>query len=75
MRIMQADRCLNSKQIDTLFISVGGQERGLGGGVFWAGGPKFTRDCHFFFTLLSCVINPVGMMTQHFRKTKCIICY
>jgi len=44
MRTVQADSCLNSEQIDTLFISVGG----LGGGCF---GPKFTRDCHdFFFT-------------------------
>ena len=47
MRTIQADSCLNSEQIDTLFISVGGQEGGLGGGgSFWAGGPKFTRDCH-----------------------------
>jgi len=32
MRTVQADNCLNSGQIDTLFISVGGQEGGLGGG-------------------------------------------
>jgi len=32
MRTVQADSCLNSEQIDTLFISVGGQEGGLGGG-------------------------------------------
>jgi len=31
MRTVQADSCLNSEQIDTLFISVGGQEGGLGG--------------------------------------------
>jgi hypothetical protein len=31
MRTVQADSCLNSEQIDTLFTSVGGQE-GLGGG-------------------------------------------
>jgi len=47
-RIVQADSCLHSEQIDTLFISVGGQE-----GVWriWAGGPKFTRDCQrtFFY--------------------------
>ena len=50
VRTVQADSCLNSEQIDTLFISVGGQGGGLGGGgVFWAGGPKFTRDCHDFF--------------------------
>ena len=36
MIIVQADSCLNSEQIDTLFISVGGQEGGLGrgGGYF-----------------------------------------
>jgi len=32
MRTVQADSCLDSEQIDTLFISVGGQEGGLGGG-------------------------------------------
>ena len=32
-RTVQADSCLNSEQIDTLFISVGGQEGGFGGGV------------------------------------------
>ena len=32
MRTVQADSCLNSEQIDTLFISVGGQEgRGVWG--------------------------------------------
>jgi hypothetical protein len=31
MRTVQADSCLNSEQIDTLFISVGGQEGGWGG--------------------------------------------
>ena len=46
---MQADSCLNFEQIDTLLISVGGQEGGLGGGVFWAGGPNFTRVCHKLF--------------------------
>jgi hypothetical protein len=45
MRTVQADGCLNSEQIDTLFISVGGQEGGLGGGSFWAGGPEITRVC------------------------------
>ena len=30
---VQADSCLNSEQIDTLFISVGGQEEGFGGWV------------------------------------------
>ena len=44
MRTVQADSCLKSEQIDTLFISAGGQEGGFGGGVFWAGGAKFTRD-------------------------------
>ena len=47
MRTVQAESCLNSEQIDTLFISVGGQEGGFGGGgSFWAGGPKLTRDRH-----------------------------
>ena len=32
IRTVQADSCLNSKQIDTIFISVGGQEGGFGGG-------------------------------------------
>ena len=32
MRTVQADSCLNSEQIDAIFISVGGQEGGLGGG-------------------------------------------
>jgi len=36
MRAVQADSCLNSEQIDTLFISVGGQE-----GFFWGGGGHF----------------------------------
>jgi len=53
MRTVQADSCLNSEQIDTRFISVGGQEGGWGGGgAFWAGDPNFTRVCQesFFFT-------------------------
>jgi len=33
MRTVQADSCLNSEQIDTLFISVGGEEGGIGGWV------------------------------------------
>ena len=36
IRTVQADRCLNSEQIDTLFTSVGGPEGGLGGGSFWS---------------------------------------
>ena len=32
MRTVQIDSCLNDEQIGTLFISVGGQEGGLGGG-------------------------------------------
>ena len=32
MRTVQTDSCLESEQIDTLFISVGRQEGGLGGG-------------------------------------------
>ena len=30
-RIVHADSCLNPEQIDTLFISVGGQQGGFGG--------------------------------------------
>ena len=45
-RTMQADSCLNFEQIDTLLISVGGQEGGLGGGVILGQRPKLTRDCH-----------------------------
>jgi len=37
MRTVQADSCLNSEPIDFLFIIVGGQEGGFGGGHF---GPK-----------------------------------
>jgi len=51
MRNVQADSCSNSEQIDTLFISVGGQEGDWGGGgSFWAGGPEFTRACQGFLT-------------------------
>jgi len=32
IRTVQADSCLKSEQIDTLFISAGGREGGLGGG-------------------------------------------
>ena len=45
MRTVQAGSCLNSEQIDSLFIRVGGQEGGLGGvgGVsYWVRNPKFT---------------------------------
>ena len=53
MRTVQADNCLNSEQIDTPFINVGGQEGGFGGGVsIWAGGPKNAHDCHGFFLRL-----------------------
>ena len=41
MRNVQADSCLNSEQIDTLFISVGGQEWGFGGGDHLGRRPKF----------------------------------
>jgi len=40
-RTVQPDGCLHSEQIDTLFISVGGQEGGLReGGVVWGRRPK-----------------------------------
>ena len=41
--------CLISEQIDTLFISVGGQEGWFGGGAFWAVGSKFGHACIRFF--------------------------
>jgi hypothetical protein len=47
-RTVQADSCLHSEQIDTLFISVGGQEGSGDGKSFWAGGPKFTHYCQEF---------------------------
>ena len=52
MRTVQADSCLSSEQIDTLFISVGGQEGVLGGG--WDFGLE-AQNLHvyvrtFFFT-------------------------
>jgi len=34
MRAVQADSCLSFEQIDTLFISVGGQKGGFGGGGY-----------------------------------------
>ena len=43
MRTVQAEGCLNFKQIDTLFISVKGQEGGLGGGGHF--GPE-TQNLH-----------------------------
>ena len=39
IRTVQADSCLNSKQIYTLFINVGVKKGGLGDGwSFWVGG-------------------------------------
>ena len=40
IRTVQADSCLISEQIDTLFISVGGKEGGLGGGGILGRRPK-----------------------------------
>ena len=45
MCAVQADSCLSSEQIDTLFIVWGVKKGGLGGGAFWAGGPKTARGC------------------------------
>ena len=64
MRTVQAGSCLNFEQIDTLFISVGGQE-----GVFRGGGGYFRSEAQnlhvtvmiFFFTLLV----PAKYKTQH----------
>jgi hypothetical protein len=49
MRTVQAGSCLNSEQIDTLFVSVGFRKGVEGGGAFWAGGPKNAHDCHEYF--------------------------
>jgi hypothetical protein len=57
MRTVQADSCFNSEQIDTLFISVGGQEGGWGGGSFWAGGPKSAHDCQKNFLAASWLLD------------------
>jgi len=40
MKTVQAGSCLSSEQIDTLFICVGGQEGGLGGGGILGRRPK-----------------------------------
>ena len=57
IRTVQADSCLNSEQIDTLFISVGGQEGGFGGGggYFWPEVQNLHMTVMFFFTLLTCL--------------------
>jgi len=39
-RTVQAGNCLHSEQLDTLFICVGGQEGGLGGGGILGLRPK-----------------------------------
>ena len=46
MITVQADSCLNSDQVDTLFISVGGQEGGWGGGVILGWRPRIYTRCH-----------------------------
>ena len=45
-RTVQADGCLHSEQIGTLFISVGGLEGGLRVG---GSGLNLTRDCQGIF--------------------------
>ena len=51
MKNVQANRCLDSEQIDTLFISVGGQEGGFGGrGHFEPEAPNWhvtVMNCYF----------------------------
>ena len=49
MRTVQADSFLNSEQINTLFICVGGQEGGLGGGGHF--GPE-ARNLHVTVMIL-----------------------
>jgi len=52
MRPVHADSCLDSEQIDTLFVSVGGQEGGFGGWVvIFSWRPKFGHACLQFFLL------------------------
>ena len=53
MKIVQTDSSLYFEQIDTLFISVGGQEGGFGGS-FCAGGQNFGHACLQYF-YASCV--------------------
>jgi len=46
---VQANSCLNSQQIDTLFLVWGVRKGGFRGGCsFWAGGPNFTRKSKLF---------------------------
>ena len=49
MRTVQAGRCLNSEQIDTLLMSVGGQKGGLGGGQFGPEAQKMHVGVREFF--------------------------
>ena len=64
MRAVQADRCLNSEQIDTLFISVGGQEGGFGGGGHF--GPE-AQNLHV--TVRKIVLTPPGNFTSILHAT------
>ena len=54
MGTVQADSRLNSEQIDTLFISVEGQEGGLGGGRY-IGENLHVTVMIFFCTLLKLI--------------------
>ena len=54
MRTVQAESCLNSEQIDTLFISVGGQEGGLGEGGILNRNPKIYAWLSWWCFVSSC---------------------
>ena len=47
MRTVQADSCLNSEQIDTPFISEGGQQEGLDGQEVGRQRPAPNQGCSY----------------------------
>ena len=67
MRTVQADSCLHSEQIDTLLMSVGGQEGGLGGGGILGRRPKKCTwvSGNFFCILLAVAILSITCTWSH----------
>jgi len=65
MRNVQADSCLNSEQIDTLFISVGGQEGGLGGGYY---GPEAQKLHVTVMNFLLGLLPTTGYIVQNWSS-------
>ena len=58
MRTVQADSCLNSEQIDTLFFNVRGQEGGVwggGGGQFGPEAQKMHMTVRIVFCTFLCI--------------------